>query len=144
MNRTIRATKVLDYYDGVWVFTGQDSNSRQYVGSIIDTTDGIDRYLVKSATPERISDLEKGRIDLRSLLLENPYDHWYLTYDGAAPDQPLELHLQDGSLEDTEFLPSEGYFPGEDESTLSAATHNAAAPHLIEKQRGPQNRIPAE
>ncbi len=28
MNRTIRAIKVLDYYDGVLAFTGEDSNAR--------------------------------------------------------------------------------------------------------------------
>ncbi len=143
MNRTIRAIKVLDYYDGVLVFTGQDSNSRRYVGSIIDTADGIDRYLVKGATPERVSDLENGKIDLRSLLLENPYDSWYLTYDGAAPDQPLELHLQDGPLENTEFLPSEGYFLGEENPSPSNPTRNPAAPRLIENWL-PINEISVE
>ena len=125
MNHTIRPTKVLDYYDGVLVFTGRDTDGRQYVGSIIDTTDGIDRYLVKTATPERIKDLENGSIDLRRLLLENPSDSWYLTFDGAAPDQPLELHPQDGRLEDTDFLPSDGYFLGDEETEIQ--------PRLIEK-----------
>ena len=125
MNQTIRPTKVLDYYDGVLVFTGRDADDRQYVGSIIDTTDGIDRYLVKGATPERIKDLQNGRIDLRSLLLENPSDSWYLTFDGKAPDQPLELHPQDGRLEDADFLPSEDYFLGDEDTEIQ--------PRLIEK-----------
>ena len=124
MNQTIRPTKVLDYYDGVLVFTGADADGNKYVGSIIDTTDGIDRYLVKGATPERIKDLEKGRIDLRSLLLANPSDSWYLTFDGNAPDQPLELHLQDGPLEATDFLPSNDYFLGDEDSGIQ--------PRLIE------------
>ena len=125
MNQTIRPTKVLDYYDGVLVFTGKDVDNRQYVGSIIDTIDGIDHYLVKGTTPERIKDLENGRIDLRSLLLENPSDSWYLTFDGNAPDQPLELHPQDGPLEDTDFLPSEDYFLGDEDTEIQ--------PRLIEK-----------
>ena len=125
MNQTIRPTKVLDYYDGVLVFTGRDADDRQYVGSIIDTTDGIDRYLVKGATPERIKDLQNGRVDLRSLLLENPSDNWYLTFDGKAPDQPLELHPQDGRLEDADFLPSEDYFLGDEDTEIQ--------PRLIEK-----------
>ena len=124
MNHTIRPTKVLDYYDGVLVFTGRDTDGRQYVGSIIDTTDGIDRYLVKTVTPERIKDLENGSIDLRRLLLENPSDSWYLTFDGAAPDQPLELHPQDGRLEDTDFLPSDDYFLGDEDTEIQ--------PRLIE------------
>ena len=110
MNPTIRPTKVLDYYDGVLVFTAEGDDDQHYVGSIIDTTDGIDRYLVKASTAERIKDLEQGRVDLRSLLLEDPSDEWYLTFDGHAPDQPLELHLQDTLLETMDFLPSEGYF----------------------------------
>ena len=110
MNLTIRPTKILDYYDGVLVFTAEGDDRQQYVGSIIDTTDGIDRYLVKATTPERISDLKKGKVDLRSLLLENPDDDWFLTFDGDAPDQPLVLHPQDVALKCTDFLPSEGYF----------------------------------
>ena len=110
MNPIVRPTKVLDYYDGVLVFTAEGDGGQQYVGSIIDTTDGIDRYLVKATTPERIKDLEKGRVDLRSLLLDNPVTDWFLTFDGNAPDQPLELRSQSGSIEDTDFLPSEGYF----------------------------------
>ena len=125
MNPTIRPTKVLDYYDGVLVFTAEDHNGQRYVGSIIDTTDGIDRYLVKATTPERIKDLEKGKVDLRSLLLEHPDDDWHLTFDGHAPDQPLELHPQYGSLEATDFLPSDGYFLGEEETEMQ--------PRLIEK-----------
>ena len=110
MNPTIRPNKVLDYYDGVLVFTAEGDDGQQYVGSIIDTTDGIDRYLVKATTTERVKDLEKGKVDLRSLLLENPGDDWFLTFDGDKPDQPLELHPQSGSIEATDFLPSEGYF----------------------------------
>ena len=118
MNPTIRPTKVLDYYDGVMVFTAEGDDGQQYVGSIIDTTDGIDRYLVKATTPEQIKDLEKGRVDLRSLLLRNPSDKWYLTFDGNAPDQPLELHPQSGSIEATDFLPSEDYFLGDEETGM--------------------------
>ncbi len=129
MNTTIRPTKVLDYYDGVLVFTGADADGRQYVGSIIDTSDGIDRYLVKGAASERIMALENGRVDLRRLLLENPADPWYLAYDGKAPDQPLELHRQDGPLEATDFLPADAYFFGNGNS--NAAT--GIQPRLIEK-----------
>ena len=125
MNQTIRSTKVLDYYDGVLVFTAEGDDGQQYVGSIVDTTDGVDRYLVKTATSERIKDLKKGKVDLRSLLLENPCDQWYLTFDGHAPEQPLELQPQSGSIEATDFLPSDGYFLGDED--------NAAQERLIEK-----------
>ena len=125
MNPTIRPTKVLDYYDGVLVFTAEGDDGQQYVGSIVDTTDGIDRYLVKAETPERIKDLEKGRVDLRSLLLEHADDEWYLTFDGHAPDQPLELLLQDGPIEATDFLPSDDYFLGDEDVDMQ--------PRLIEK-----------
>ena len=135
MNQTIRPTKVLDYYDGVLVFTGEDADGHQYLGSIIETTEGIDRYLVKGTTPERIKDLENGRVDLRSLLLENPSDSWYLTFDGHAPDQPLELHPQDGPLEDTDFLPSDGYFLDDEDTKIQ--------PRLIEKWL-PVNEVSTE
>lgn len=118
MNKTIRPTKVLDYYDGVLVFTTKDAAGRQYIGSIIDSDNGIDRYLVKGAAPERVKDLEEGRIDLRRLLLENPSAPWYLTYDGNAPDQPLELRPQDGPLDAADFLPADGYYIADADTEL--------------------------
>lgn len=135
MNPTIRPNKVLDYYDGVLVFTAEGDDGQHYVGSIIDTTDGTDRYLVKTTAPERVKDLQKGKVDLRSLLLENPDDDWYLAFDGNAPDQPLELHPQSGSIETTDFLPSEGYFLTEEDSGMS--------PRLIEKWL-PVNEVSTE
>ena len=64
MNHTIRPTKVLDYYDGVLVFTGRGRRRPgSIVGSIIETrTEGIDRYLVKDTLLRSGSkDLENGR-----------------------------------------------------------------------------------
>ena len=126
MNPTIRPAKVLDYYDGVLVFTAEGDNGQQYVGSIIDTTDGIDRYLVKATTPEQISNLKNGKVDLRSLLLENPDDDWFLTFDGDAPDQPLVLHPQEVALKCTDFLPSEGYFLNDEFDKDTRLTENGS------------------
>ena len=136
MNPTIRPTKVLDYYDGVLVFTAEGDDGQQYVGSIVDTTDGIDRYLVKATTPERVKDLEKGRVDLRSLLLRNPSDKWYLTFDGNAPDEPMELYPQSGSIEATDFLPSEDYFLGRRGNRDAAPSHRKMATHKRGLNRG--------
>lgn len=129
MNATIRPNKVLYYYDGALAFTAEGEDGQQYVGSIVDTTEGIDRYSVKATTPERIKDLEKGKVDLRSLLLENPGDDWFLTFDGNAPDQPLELQPQSGSIEYTNFLPSEGYFL-DDEDVAPSTPKNVRLPRL--------------
>ena len=128
MNQTIHPTKVMDYYDGVLVFTAEDSNGQHHLGSIIDTTEGIDRYLVKTTTPGRIKDLEKDKVDLRTMLLENPSAQWYLTFDGKAPDRPLQLHLQNGPLETTDFLPSEGYFLNEGKNPPETLTDKPRSP----------------
>ena len=109
MMRTILPTEILDYYDGVLVFAGRDAIGGHYIGSIIDTVDGIDRYLVTGAVPERLRQFRGGVLDLRTLLLEAPGGEWYLTSANGERNQPLVLQPQSGPLAETDFLPEPGY-----------------------------------
>ena len=70
--KTIRPTLILDYYDGVRVFEGRDPIGGNYIGSMVGTVNGIDRFLVTGADPERLRQFRAGLLDLRSLLLEAP------------------------------------------------------------------------
>ena len=108
--RHIQPTETLVYYDGVEVFTGQDSIGGHYIGMIIDTIDTVDRYLVTGVAPERLRQFRSGGVDLRTLFLEAPDDEWFVTMADGDPGQSLVLEPQSGPLLATEFLPEEGFF----------------------------------
>ena len=107
--KTILPNAILDYYDGVRVFAGRDTIGGNYVGSMIGTVNGVDRYLVTGADPERLRQFRVGLLDLRTLMLETPGGEWYLTLADGKPGQPLVLQPQDEPLAATDFLPKPGY-----------------------------------
>ena len=107
--KNIRPTETLVYYDGVEVFVAQDPIGGQYIGMIVDSTDGLDRYLVTGVTPQRLRQFRSGVLDLRTLLLEAPGGEWFTTQADGEPGQSLVLEPQLGSLLNTDYLPDEGY-----------------------------------
>ena len=113
--RTIQPTEILAYYDGVEVFSGQDSIGGHYVGSFIDAIGDADRYLVVGVRPERLSKFRSGTLDLRTLLLEAPDGEWYLTLVNGNAGQPLKLEPQSDALAATDYLPGAGFLLGDPE-----------------------------
>ena len=107
--KTIKPKDVLVYYDGVEVFTGEDSNGGYYIGMAIDTVGDFDRYLVARVTPESLGRFRCGDLDLRTILLEAPGGEWYITLADGEYGQPLVLEPQDCPLEETDFLPEAGF-----------------------------------
>ena len=116
--KLIRLTEILDYYDGIQIFAGQDANGGCYVGSLIDREGPADRYLVTAAAPERLQQFREGCLDLRTLLLTAPGGRWYLALDREGGDAPLPLTPQAGPLAATDYLPAPGLF-------LDCAAHPA-------------------
>ena len=108
--KTIQYTDTLDYYDGIQVFAGRDSAGGHYVGSMIDSVGGFDRYLVTAVAPERLRQFRNGDLDLRTLLLEGPGGEWYITVAYGSIDDPLLLDPQSPPLAETDFLPEPGLF----------------------------------
>ena len=107
--RTIRFSKTLDYCDGVQVFEARDATGKRYVGMMIDSEGETDRYLVTGVTAERMTQFRTGAVDLRTLLLEGAAEEWYLTHVDDDFAQPLLLEPHHERLEDTDFLPEEGF-----------------------------------
>ena len=108
--KTVKLTEILDYYDGIQLFTARDPIGGHYVCDMIDTVGDFDRYLVVGVRPERLEDFRTGKVDLRTLLLESPDGEWYITVaDGTIAD-PLTLVPQQEPLAETEYLPEEGFF----------------------------------
>ena len=112
--KTVKITEILDYYDGILVFVAQDPIGGQYVASLIERTSLNDRYLVVGATPERLNDLRNGKVDLRALLLEMPEGQWYITVPEGTLDDPMKLEPQSTQLGQSDYLPGEDYFLGEE------------------------------
>lgn len=107
--KTIKPTKVLDYYDGIHVFQGKDAIGGHYVGVLVDTEGEYDRYLVTGVRPHRLKQFRKGDLDLRTLLLEAPGGKWYIALANVEFGEPLALKRQSKPLAETDLLPDEGY-----------------------------------
>ena len=107
--KTIVHTDTLVYYDGAQVFEGHDSMGACYIGVMIDSLDSGDRYIVTKVSPEPMRKFRAGAIDLRTLLVEEARDAWYMTQTEDDFARPLALEAQSGALEDTDFLPEKGF-----------------------------------
>ncbi len=124
--KTIYPTEILDYYDGIQLFAGRDKIGGHYIGSMVDTVSGVDRYLVTGAAPERLRQFRSGMLDLRTLLLEAPYGEWYLTLADGEYGDPLALQPQDGPLDQTDFLPEAGFLL--DDTPIDDLAKNVSVP----------------
>ena len=107
--RTIRPTEILEYYDGVELFAGQDPIGGHYIGMRVEATVQLDRYLVAGVSPELLRAFRSGGVDLRTLFVESPSDEWFTTKANGEPGEWLFLEPQSGSLLATDYLPEEGY-----------------------------------
>lgn len=107
--KTVKSGEILDYYDGPLVFEAADAAGNHYIASAIPPQDGLDRFVVTTARPERLHELREGRLDLRTLLLEAPDDAWYITSMNSDPGECLTLVRQEGNIEDADVLPGPGY-----------------------------------
>ena len=107
--KTIESTETLVYFDGVVVFAGKDPIGGHYIGSIIDTLNSVDRYLVAGVSPDRLRQFRSGSVDLRTLFLEAPDGEWFLATSRTDIEQPLVLEPGEGSLLASDFLPEEGF-----------------------------------
>ena len=107
--RNIRPTEILEYYDGVELFAGQDPIGGHYIGMRVEATAQLDRYLVAGVSPELLRAFRSGGVDLRTLFVESPSDEWFITKANGAPGEWLFLEPQSGSVLATDYLPEEGY-----------------------------------
>ena len=106
---TVKSGEILDYYDGPLVFEATDAAGNHYIASAIPPQDGLARYAVTAARPERLRKLREGRLGLRTLMLEAPDGAWYITSTNSDPGEYLTLKRQEGNIEDADVLPLPGY-----------------------------------
>ena len=108
--KTVKLAAVLDYYDGIQIFSARDASGNCYIAAALDQVGDHTRYLVTKAAPERLLRFCTRRLDLRTLLLEAPNGEWYTTIADGSIDDPLTLEPQAGALAGSGCLPDEGFF----------------------------------
>lgn len=99
---TVKITEILECHDGILAFVAQDPIGGHYVGSLIERTQGNDRYLVAGANSDCLNELRSGQIDLRALLLETPEGEWYITTPKGMMNDSLTLEPQQTPLAETD------------------------------------------
>ena len=116
--KTIRHTETLVYYDGAQVFAGRDTIDYCYIGVMVDSLGGADRYVVAGVSEECLKKFRAGSLDLRTLLLEGAQVAWYLTETDDDFVEPLVLEAQTKGICETDFLPADGFTLGEPSASL--------------------------
>ena len=108
--KTVTPTTVLDYYDGIQIFAAQDATGGHYIGTMVGTEGGYWRYLITGVSPADLHLFRCGEMDLRALLLASPTDERFITVATGKFSDPLRLTAVEEPLEQTAFLPEEGFF----------------------------------
>ena len=103
-------TDTLVYYDGVQVFEGRDSSGNIYIGAMIDTVGGADRYLVVTIAQDALSQFKAGAEDLKTLLIEGAEQGWYTALIRDDFIRSFDLEPQKGPVTDSDFLPEPGFY----------------------------------
>ena len=107
--KTIKATEILDYYDGIEIFSGVDEAGRKYLGLRSEAAGDYDRYMVVGVLPEPLHKFRCGKLDLRELMLDSPAGAWYMTAADMAFGEPMPLEAQSAPLHKSKFLPMPGF-----------------------------------
>lgn len=122
--KTIRHTTTLYYYDGPQVFEARDAIGGHYVGVMVPSVEGRERYVIAGVEPERLRQFRIGTLDLRALLLERSESSWFLASQATVSEAPLALEPQSSALESFADLPESGFFlhdHGTESETVSEA-----------------------
>ncbi len=121
--KTIHYARTLFYYDGIQVFEGEDAIGGAYIGALAPSEADSHRYVVVGVRPESLRDFRMGAIDLRTILTQRPEVTWYFasSEDGAF----FQLADQEGSIEEANVLPEDGFVLHENPSNLSDTLQEA-------------------
>lgn len=108
--KTVQHNATLFYYDGPQVIEARDRIGGHYVGVLIDTPDGEDQFAVVGIPPQQLRDFRSGVCDLRTLMLDNSKDEFWITEHVKDLNLPINLIARNGDIEALGYLPDEGFF----------------------------------
>ena len=108
--KTVTPNTILDYYDGVQIFTAADDIGGQYIATMVGTEGHHGRYLVTGVSPSNLRLFRCGEMDLRALLLASPTYERFITVASGKFSEPLSLTSVEEPLEQSLLLPEDGFF----------------------------------
>ena len=136
--KPIRSACVLVDYDGAQVFEGRDPSGGRYVGVMIESAPGADRYLVAGVGPERLRLLRAGGLDLRTLFLEAGRGEWLVADSADGLATPIHPQRPDASGIPSEWLPDEGLFLSDGPKGEPASREAGAPTNTDTRSRAPR------
>ncbi len=133
--KTVTPNTVLDYYDGIQIFTANDDIGGQYICTMVGTEGDYGRYLIAGVSPANLHLFRCGEMDLRTLLLESPPYERFITIASGTFSDSLNLTALKESLEHSSLLPQKGFFleeePIEDQLVSEARARNNLVLEII-------------
>ena len=108
--KTVTPKAILDYYDGIQIFTANDDIGGHYLGAMVGTVGDYGHYLVTGVAPTNLHRFRCGEIDLRALLLASPPHERFMAVASSSFSDALRLTALDEPLEHSSLLPEEGFF----------------------------------
>lgn len=131
MSRTIRLTKILEYYDGPILFEGRDLYGGHYIGVAVESDGPGDLYAIIGVEPDRLRRFRNGSLDLLALMTESEDPTWFTGTQRKDSADVFEITGQSSPLRETDYLPEPGFFlhdtPIESEVVVAAREYN----HLV-------------
>ena len=100
--------------------------AHDYLALLVES-EGEDRYLAVEVAADRLRQFRNGALDLRTLLTESAEDGWYLTTT-ADLDQPLTIERQQTPVEESGFLPADGFVLHESDSPVERKQETGEVP----------------
>ena len=111
--KTIHHRNILSYHDGPQIIQANDDDGQNYLGLWVEPDGSQERFVFKAVAADRINSFLLGLVDLRTLLLEHSEDEWFLGTPGGSIDEPFALKVQNGSMDEYDWLPAPGFFLSE-------------------------------
>ena len=107
--KTIRETRVLDYYDAPLVIEAEDERGNRYICDALATREAGEWFIVVPVSDAQVETLNKGESCLRSVMEIAGRDEWYLSVPQWDFRKPFTVERQEGPIADNPDLPGEGY-----------------------------------
>lgn len=108
--KTVTPITILDYYDGIQIFTASDEIGGNYLGTMVGTVGDHGQYLVAGVSPSNLHLFRCGEMDLRTLLLASPPHERFITVASGKFSDMLKLTVLEEPLEQSSLLPDEDFF----------------------------------
>lgn len=102
----LRLRDVYEYYDGPRLFSCEDLTDQLFLAISVEDTEDISRWLYCPISQRRLSGLEQGKIDLRTIFSDAETGHLHQVV--TSPDRDSATMISTSMLEESDLpLPSE-------------------------------------